>query len=90
MTCRIEYSVGNIIEADMIPHGVESHTITGLMKGTSYLVRVALSNSAGQGAYSSSEIGRTDVDRECLTVVRSHGITLFTLLSLVCLFLLVW
>ena len=73
MTYKIEYSVDTIIQVEMIPYPAESYTVTGLMKGTFYSVRVALSNSAGDGVYSSSEIGRTAVDRECLNVVCRHG-----------------
>ena len=61
---------------DTIPSPAQMHNINDLMKGTFYSVRVALNNSAGEGEYSISETGRTDVDRECLDVVCSHGILL--------------
>ena len=66
MTYTIEYSVDTSIQMDTTPYSADTYTITGLMKGTYYTVRVALSNSAGDGVYSSPEIGRTAVDRECL------------------------
>ena len=58
---------------DTTPYPAVSYTLTDLMKGTYYSVRVSLSNSAGNGLYSSPEIGRTAVDRECLNVACSHG-----------------
>ena len=65
MTYTIEYSVDATKQVETTPWPADLYIITGLMKGTSYSVRVALNNSAGQGDYSSSEIGRTAVDREC-------------------------
>ena len=59
-------------KVDVISYPAQTHTIMELTKGTSYSVRVALNNSAGEGEYSSPVIGRTAVDRECLNVVCSH------------------
>ena len=70
---KIEYSVAGTTKVDTISYPAQMHIITELMKGTYYFVRVALTNSAGEGEYSFSATGRTDVDRECLNVVCSHG-----------------
>ena len=70
MTYKIDY-FANEVETTSYPE--TTYTITGLMKGTQYSVRVALNNSAGDGEYSSPAIGRTDVDRECLNVVMAFG-----------------
>ena len=73
MTYKVEYiAVTTNVDVIYVSYPAQTHTITELMKGTSYSVRVALNNSAGEGEYSSSEIGRTAVDRECLNVVCSH------------------
>ena len=85
MTYTIEYTVDDDIQMDTTPFSTESYTIIDLMKGTNYSVRVSLSNSAGNGVYSSPEIGRTAVDRECLNVACSHG-RCICLLVLICFF----
>ena len=79
MTYKIEYSVDTTTQVGMISYPAQMHSITELMKGTYYSVRVALNNSAGEGDYSSSATGRTDIDRECLNVVGSHGALLYHL-----------
>ena len=65
MTYKVEYTAVTT-NVDVLSYPAQTHTITDLMKGTNYSVRVALNNSAGEGEYSLSEIGRTAVDRECL------------------------
>ena len=73
MTYKIEYSVDTNIQMDTISYPADSYTVTGLMKGTYYSVHVALHNSAGDGVYSSSEIGRTAVDRELTVSIFTDG-----------------
>ena len=45
--------------------------ITGLMKGTTYGVRIQTSNSAGPSNYSTPVTQRTDIDGKCLLIYHS-------------------
>ena len=44
--------------------GATSFVLAGLAKGTSYTVRVAAINEAGQGPFSAEETAETAIDRE--------------------------
>ena len=76
MIYKIEYSVDDTSKVDTISYPAQMYTITELMRGTYYSVRMALNNSAGEGVYSIPATGRTDVDCECLNIVCNHGILL--------------
>ena len=62
MTYKIEYSADGTTKVDTISYPTQMHTITKLMKGTYYSVRISLNNTAGVGDYSLAETGCTDFD----------------------------
>ena len=53
---RVECTAGNITTTGFAPYPTANLSIGGLLEGTTYAVRVAVNNSAGQGEYSSPDI----------------------------------